>query len=612
MKIAALISSLVSLTLLALFALEYSQFEPGNSRVLIPLSLEPKHHGIVRIKRDTKPTTANHEPKRTRNDDFCSLAQDAFASRSPSQWWTTHFDDILDGSPHPQDPDGLYRNWTLNLLASLSPEMLQQGVRSRPSGHAMKHVVEVLRNRIVDPDNSPPLKIAVVGGSVTRGQGSHHPRLPGSERCDSTLCAWPSRLERLINSLAGMELVKVSNLAVSATTLRFGTPLVKYWFYPEELLPDGPDIIINSYSTNEQPQQDTTKSLKFANRARQRVQEFITTSREARPCQPPLIMFVDDYLGNFQDYILGEMTYNKVVTEVSEWYGEAMHVSYADVVRRHIYADTSETTFTSEWPLDPKSGKAEVQVHFGMGGHVAIAWSVLFGMVDVAMNYCENQAFEQQMKVGGHEGVFPNAVVDKVNSVPPPKLNQELTLRSVSRKWQDNADRALASHSACNSTESKSPCTFAFLAGLQGWNAEELGDFLQPYIVKSKGWEPKVEYGRGKKIEKPGLVATKAKASMTMQLNDIDKVVRVINIQRIKSYGDKWRGSKARFTIRVENPGKAAFTTYFDVDGYHKIKTRYGLWILSSQCLSAHSSWVLIIYSFLFQLAVYPILLSST
>jgi hypothetical protein len=53
---------------------------------------------------------------------------------------------------------------------------------------------------------------------------------------------------------------------------------------------------------------------------------------------------VDDYLGNPQDYIMGEMSLNKVVTELAEWYGNMWHVSYADVLRRAIYANTNETT----------------------------------------------------------------------------------------------------------------------------------------------------------------------------------------------------------------------------------------------------------------------------
>ena len=505
----------------------------------------------------------------------CSLVQDALASMTPSQWWTTHFPDILAASQHQQDRNFVYKNWTLALLASLSPEMLQQGVRARPSGNALDRVATILHKRITDPDNGPPLNIAVVGGSVTRGQGCHIPVL-GAHRFHPTVCAWPSRLERLINTLAGMKVVQVYNLAVSATNLQFGTPLVKYWLYPKELLLNGPDVIVSSYSTNEQALRvDTTTSVKYANEERDRVQEFITSSRLARPCDPPLIVFVDDYLGNRQDVILGEMTFNKVVTELAEWYGEVMHVSYADVVRRAIYANTNESIFTSPWPVETSGeyrGQPQVEVHFGMGGHVAIAWSFLYAIVDVFSGYCDNQAFVDKMHREGHKGVFSQNIVDMVNDVPPPELTTSLLLQKVSREWQDNAVRMRQSQSECNGTVvAESPCSFAFLFGPDATlrNPKMLNDYLRPFLVSKNGWKATMEFGSGGTVKKPGLVATGANASMTIQLTNIDKVVRVINLQRIKSYGPKWAGSKARFTVRVENPGKAGYQTQFDVKGYH-------------------------------------------
>jgi len=515
-------------------------------------------------------------------DNFCALVEDKLASRSPSQWWTDHFADVVNASQHPQDPNFVYRNWTLSLLASLSPEMLQQGVRARPSGYNFDHIADILHKRITGPDNSPPLKIAVVGGSVTRGQKCHEPVLPGAHRFQPTPCAWPSRVEHLINNLVGMELVKVYNLAVSATDLQFGTPLVKYWLFPQELLPDGPDVILSSYSTNEEILHvDTTTSVKYANRERERIQEFITASRMARPCRPPLVVFVDDYLGNRQDYILGEMTFNKVTTELAEWYGEVMHVSYADVVRRAIYANTNESIFTAPWPLETSgrySGQPKVEVHFGMAGHVAIAWIFLYSMIEVVSGYCDNQAFQEKMKREGHKGVFPKAVVDLMNAVPPPELKPSLLLQSVSREWQANALYMRESQSECHvkAGTSKTPCAFAFLAGPDATvqNPQQLHDYLKPFMVKNKGWKPVMEYGGGGIVEKPGLVATGANASMTLRLTNLDKVVQKINLQRIKSYGNKWLGSKARFTVHIENPGKAAYKTEFVVGGYHTIESR--------------------------------------
>ena len=520
----------------------------------------------------------------THDNSFCSLVHDKLGSRTPSQWWTAHFDNILDASQHSQDPNFIYRNWTRSLLASLSPELLQQGIRARPSVHAFQYVADILHKRIMDPQNSPPLKIAVLGGSVTRGHGCPDSPLilddgqATTPQLDATLCAWPSRLESLINALAGMQLVQVFNLAVGATNLQFGTPLIKYGLYPKQLLPSGPDAILSAYSTNEQAHhvEDTT-TAEWIKEERERVQEFITTCGMAcRPCArpPPLVGFVHDYLGNRQEYVLREMSFDKVVTELAEWYMNVMHVSYANVIRRHIYADTTEIHFTPAW-TDEITGEPKVAVHFGMGGHSAIAWSILYSMMDVISGYCDNKEFVEKMKSEGHEGVFSNAVVDLVNTVRPPALTHNLSLQNVSREWQENAER----QSQCkkdNSVIGKIPCAFAFIAGPEATvqSPEELDDYLQPYLVANKGWESFRSFGEHGYVKKLGLVATGANASMTLKLTNVDTAVRIINVQHLKSYSDKWMGSQARFTVRIENPCNQIHTSHFDISGYHNYTTR--------------------------------------
>lgn len=494
-------------------------------------------------------------------DDFCSLVHSKF-SHTPSNWWTTHFLDIVAASQQAQDPNFIYKNWTMSLLASLTPEMLRKGSRNHPSAYSLGQILDIVHKRILDPGSSPPLKIAVVGGSVTRGEGCQTTFMPGVAKFYPATCAWPARLERLINTLAGFQMVQIFNLAVSATKLSFGTPLVKYWLYPDDLFPQGPDVIIASYSTNEQG--GPYDSTRFADQKRARVNDFLSAVNDARPCQPPLVVFVDDYLGSLRDNIIGEMTYNKIVTELAEWYGNVWHVSYADVLRRSIYANTNETTFTSP------------PVHFGMGGHMAIAWTALYAMVEAVSGYCDNQAFIEKMEQEGREGVFPESVLNLMNTVQPPKLSPELLLSTVTSEWQEMAVRARESRSDCkDETLDKIPCTFAFLAGPDATvrTPEQLKNYLLPFLVENKGWNPTMEHGAGGQVEKLGLLAVGANASMTLRMTNITKEVRTINLQAIKSYGDKWAGSLVRLTVTVETNGNK-HSTQFDLQGFHNIKTR--------------------------------------
>merc|ERR1719469_1382661 len=64
-------------------------------------------------------------------------------------------------------------------------------------------------------------------------------------------CAWPARFEKLVNALAGSEVVRVTNLGNGGTSTGQGSVLVKYWMYPGDLAKYGPDVIVNSFSAND-------------------------------------------------------------------------------------------------------------------------------------------------------------------------------------------------------------------------------------------------------------------------------------------------------------------------------------------------------------------------
>lgn len=110
-----------------------------------------------------------------------------------------------------------------SLLATLSPELLQQGIQARPSFYSFQHFATRIHQRITNPTKHPPLQILVVGGSVTRGHGCNESPVIDMHPSD---CAWPSRLETIVNALAGMELVKVYNVAVGATNIDFSASQV--------------------------------------------------------------------------------------------------------------------------------------------------------------------------------------------------------------------------------------------------------------------------------------------------------------------------------------------------------------------------------------------------
>ncbi len=187
-------------------------------------------------------------------DEICSY----FPSQSftASSIWQMHLDEIFNASHNPAMPQELsiFNNtkeaekmYTL-LHDTLAPSRMRKGILHMPtldSTHdTVKHVIRILENRIRDPVNNPPLKIAVFGGSVTIGRDCYRTRIQYKD------CAWPRRFELLVNQFVGMELIKIYNLGIGGTSTSTARNMVDYWMYPQDLKTEGPDVIINSYSTN--------------------------------------------------------------------------------------------------------------------------------------------------------------------------------------------------------------------------------------------------------------------------------------------------------------------------------------------------------------------------
>lgn len=361
-------------------------------------------------------------------------------------------------------------------------------------------------------------------------------------------------------------------------------PLVKYQLYPNELIQNGgPDVIISSYATNEQASEitDTTKQS-WRNEKLQLVQDFVKACSSSTPCRkepPPLVIFLDDYLGNRQELIQRESSLSGIVSEVANWYSNAMYISYANVVRMLVYADTKETHFSADWSLH---GEPRTNVHFGMGGHLAIAWSIMYAIMDVVIGYCDDLFFQKEMDHLGQEGVVSKNVQDLVNQVPPPELTPSLSLQHVSHEWQENAIIQHEKGSKCttsinnNDDNSLSPCEFAFLAGPESTvrSAAEIANYLRPFQTHNTAWEPVMSIGEDGYVKKLGVAATSANASMTLFLPNIARDINTLNVQRIKSYGKKWAKSMAQFTLTVESPNGEISTNQFDLDGYHDDETR--------------------------------------
>jgi hypothetical protein len=212
-----------------------------------------------------------------------------------------------------------------------------------------------------------------------------------------------------------------------------------------------------------------------------------------------------------------------------------------------------------------------------MGGHVTIAWTLVFAIAQVISGFCENEMFVREMERTGRQSMIPESVLKLMNEVPPPRLTTDLMLTNVTQAWKGMADNVQSMQTTCSDeTFGKAPCSFAFIAGPAGTvrNTGQLQRYMNNFVVENKGWGPAVDIAAGGWSQKLGLVAHTGGASMTLRMVNITKEVRMLNLQTLKSYGEKWEGSKARFTLEVEHPSKVKWTDTFDIEGFHDSQTR--------------------------------------
>ena len=473
-----------------------------------------------------------------------------------SHMWQTHISQIHTASKNPLIPDLLTEEQDAkmhNILSQiLSPSRMRRAVRHMPTSprqHAsVKHVVQILQKRMHDPKNNPPLRIAVFGGSVTIGRGCY------GKGMQNYNCAWPMRLQLLINQFVNMDLVKVYNLGIGGTSSVVGTNMVKYWMYPDDLAKVGPDVIINSYSTNDSlPPWDLKDDPKadlvtvVMDNARNALQNFVRTALNSKRCDvPPLMVHVDDYLGPQQDVLLGEMSYNTAMVQLAKWY-DTVAISYSDVVRDLAWLE-GDTTFYN--PTD---------AHYGHWAHQTIAWSVGFASLELLSNYCDDEYTLRLHSTPSNIDEMSNKVEARKNHLfLPPPLTRELILKNAKMRFSVALESAQKLHAGmnCSSTnsnvEDKNPCIVSWIASPGGYQTNQINNFMKKHSqlsrVRIDGWqaESQMSEGWGNKV---GWAANKAGATFTLQFNEVAKDVNVVTIFFLRSYGDKWKDSLAKFTI---------------------------------------------------------------
>ena len=533
----------------------------------------------VQVQASCEPAPARNPPKSP--EGVCSFFK---PGATASSIWHARISDILDASIHPLDVTGTHRGWTEKLLKYyLTPKLLQKSYQAPFATKAMKNVMQKVHRKLLN-SSEPPVEIALFGGSVPQGRGCESfskemAAFVGFDKKQDGIqggqCSYPYRLQLLLDHFLGKGVVVVTNLASGGTATSTSSAIIDYHLYPNpnsNLFKYGPDIVINAYMVNDNfPPWNSSKNITgdwgTQNRYIQVAQSFLNSIRMSSPCKdPPLVVFFDDYVGNQIDVILGEYRVHEAMEQLS-FYENVAFVSYADAVRRFIWANTDETVFSADkW-------RKVVEVHFGMTAHVAAAWTLAYSMLQGTLDYCEDAAWDYPTTTKKTSSVMrvPQLVE---RDERPPLLHTELsTYSSQLTQLAKAADEKKATFCQSDSAFER-PCAFAFIAGPMGTvkNGAQLNDYLRPFTVTG-GWSGRDDISTGWG-NKAGLQPTKGVGSSHILRLQVPKAgIQVVRINWMRSYGEKWDGSKARFTVSILHNGTTHYETQWELEGFHDQKS---------------------------------------
>mmetsp|Transcript_28058 Transcript_28058/g.51099 ORF Transcript_28058/g.51099 Transcript_28058/m.51099 type:complete len:389 (-) Transcript_28058:611-1777(-) len=346
---------------------------------------------------------------------------------------------------------------------------------------------------------------------------------------------------------------------MGASSSTVASMMLRFRLFPSSMLPDGPDIIINAYSVND-------FSYQASGSFRKMVEDFVDSANTLQSCDGdrPLVVYLDDLVANYakpHSLMVGE-SYNAEIAKLMQWY-QVMTVAYSDVVRDMVHADREESKLLVDWRGDIK--------HLTWAGHIAVVLSFMFNGVSTVIDFCDDEIYRSQhgssIKASNANKIAysanANASVALLDPSLRPILDDKITLSSITDAWverQKNWD--------CKAQQQT--CAFAWVAMRR---EEEMGHvrLVSDIIQEARGWKslttwPPTNYG---------LYGTETNGTILLNVTDTSRRVNSVNVFYMKSYSEKWQGSKVQANVFLGSHTATAATPVasFDLSGFHEKKT---------------------------------------
>ena len=592
------------------------------------------------------------------DDGICSLLP--HPTPSILSLWSSHLPQIFNATRHSADPTYIFHDFTAQLLHILTPDRLQRSIKTLPLDWTpVRRGLDILHRRLssiydevqsyhgqyeLGPDDDIPLEemkrindnpnhprklnILVMGGSVTMGVVCHiNPVTTSTGKYSRRDCAWPGRLSHFFTKLfGGFELVNVHTVSLGGTNTESGITIWDYSLLPSDV--PYPDVVLNAYATNDMHyntvQEAIRRNITLGESLLTMGQEFVrlllTPKSECAPRAPPLLLYVDDYLGNEQNEILTTMISPQTINLLSGYYGIGS-MSYGDAVRDIVYGDTKEWWLSSDWY---EKGKSQYQraVHPHMGMHIGMVWVVAYNLFNLVTSYCSLPKITAGVRSGrqrrqpqhdrhhagvesSSEGVWDygysnstfggnlpalqgtNELVGGPKHKPrglPPLLTPELSLEHITELWRNESNsnsHLWKTNDECSDIDTSTsnyddddrsphdfskPCIYSWVANLERKldNTQRITDRLKPHITSNKGWSAVDDNNKLGWAPTAGIGS-----SFTMEWKSISQPVRAVTWMIMRSYGEKWDGSLLNIEVWSGN----ILMAKQNIEGFHDKKT---------------------------------------
>jgi hypothetical protein len=415
-----------------------------------------------------------------------------------------------------------------------------------------------------------------MGGSVTKGVNCK----TGIKDYHDVECSWAVRLETLLNNLAGDRVVDVHLAAVGGTNSATAQAMLEYDLLPEKMRE--PDIIINAYATNDMHiltlQEAMSQNISLREKIFGMAQNFTRTALQqcTEEGKAPLLLWLDDYLGNEQREILAASEFIQGLQVLAGYYGFGL-LSYADTVRDLVYGSTTERSFSPPgWYKKGPEMKREIHPPYPM--HIAVSYIVTYTFLELTSTYCGLESWKVtswENDLDYYDASIPDFLDMKesvltLDSPPlprpkglPPFLTSSLKLDDVSKLWHEAAPMRCEVEKT-----NRIRCPVGWVSGFRpDLKTNNTMSYFAPYIREPFEWEWRNDKGKFGWLP---TISTGAKMTYDFPL---EQEIHRIVLFYMKSYGAMWESSKSRLHVYLDDDKMDVPTLEVSLYGFHDKET---------------------------------------